>query len=201
MPYWYGLWNKNIIRSNGFGSSLLKTMKRPSGSHKSLVSSSLYASQSRHISNSKPENTVIASGYGVLETKINGFRSNLLKPLKNPCTYHQNPVSSSWYLSNFRHFSSFDSKMMVELLKNPTGSNQGLAPSWRVRLFGSQAAIEPATTDGLTVEGIIANEWTIHDECESDWKSHAAAVAQSIHLIKKRLQVQLEPFNPFYFTM
>ncbi|KAG8363895.1 hypothetical protein BUALT_Bualt19G0070100 [Buddleja alternifolia] len=50
------------------------------------------------------------------------------------------------------------------------------------------AVVEASTSDGLTVEGIIANNWIIYDENESDWKSHAAAIAQSIHLIKKRLR-------------
>ncbi|GAB4855646.1 Peptide chain release factor PrfB2, chloroplastic [Ancistrocladus abbreviatus] len=58
----------------------------------------------------------------------------------------------------------------------------------RVRLLGSQAAVEASTADGLTVEGILANQWSILDESESDWKSHASAIAQSIHLIKRRLQ-------------
>lgn len=59
------------------------------------------------------------------------------------------------------------------------------------RLFGSksQAAAEPSTSDGLTVEDIVAANWTILDEHESDWKSHASAIAQSIHLIKKRLKL------------
>lgn len=57
-----------------------------------------------------------------------------------------------------------------------------------VRQFGSPAVAEASTSDGLTVEGIIAGQWPILDESESDWKSHAAAIAQSIHLIKKRLQ-------------
>lgn len=48
---------------------------------------------------------------------------------------------------------------------------------------------EPTTSDGLTIEGIVAKGWTILDEAESDWRSHAAATAQSIQLIKKRLQV------------
>ncbi|CAI9769373.1 unnamed protein product [Fraxinus pennsylvanica] len=56
------------------------------------------------------------------------------------------------------------------------------------RLLSSQAAVEKSTSDGLTVEGIIANGWNIYDENESDWKSHASAIAQSIHLIKKRLR-------------
>ncbi|KAL4556214.1 hypothetical protein LXL04_038858 [Taraxacum kok-saghyz] len=55
-------------------------------------------------------------------------------------------------------------------------------------LFSTQTAVEPSTSDGLTVDGIVANQWTILDESESDWKSHASAIAQSIGLIKKRLQ-------------
>ncbi|KAL2231295.1 peptide chain release factor PrfB2, chloroplastic [Sesamum indicum] len=65
--------------------------------------------------------------------------------------------------------------------KMPCGSNFA-------RFLSSQAAVEASTSDGLTVEGIIANNWVIYDENESDWKSHAAAIAQSIHLIKKRLR-------------
>lgn len=62
-------------------------------------------------------------------------------------------------------------------------------PFTTLRLFSTQIALEPSTSDGLTVEGILGNRWTILDESESDWRSHAAAIAQSIHLIKKRLQV------------
>ncbi|XP_022719524.1 peptide chain release factor PrfB2, chloroplastic isoform X3 [Durio zibethinus] len=54
--------------------------------------------------------------------------------------------------------------------------------------FGTQAAIEPCTSDGLTVDGITGSKWTILEESESDWRSHAAATAQSIQVIKKRLQ-------------
>ncbi|KAI6692355.1 hypothetical protein NL676_020065 [Syzygium grande] len=56
------------------------------------------------------------------------------------------------------------------------------------RLFATRAAVEPATSDGLTVEGILSNRWAILDEGEGDWKSHAAAIAQSVILIKRRLQ-------------
>jgi peptide chain release factor 2 len=48
----------------------------------------------------------------------------------------------------------------------------------------------PRTADGLTVDSIADKGWTILAEAESDWRSHAAAVAQSIKLIKKRLKVQ-----------
>jgi len=46
------------------------------------------------------------------------------------------------------------------------------------------------TADGLTVDSIADKRWTILPEAESDWRSHAAAVAQSVKLIKKRLKVQ-----------
>ncbi|KAJ6757040.1 PEPTIDE CHAIN RELEASE FACTOR 2 [Salix koriyanagi] len=35
---------------------------------------------------------------------------------------------------------------------------------------------------------LASGNWTILDESESDWKSHAAAIAQSIQVIKRRLQ-------------
>lgn len=57
------------------------------------------------------------------------------------------------------------------------------------RFYGSEAAVELSTSDGLTVEGIIANQWPIVEESVSDWKSHASSIAQSIHLIKKRMKV------------
>ncbi|VVB00080.1 unnamed protein product [Arabis nemorensis] len=56
------------------------------------------------------------------------------------------------------------------------------------RPLSSEAVAVAATCDGLTVERIIANQWPILDENESDWKSHAAAIAQSIQVIKRRLQ-------------
>ncbi|XP_076946427.1 peptide chain release factor PrfB2, chloroplastic-like [Bidens hawaiensis] len=52
--------------------------------------------------------------------------------------------------------------------------------------FSTHAA---STSDGLTVDDIVNNQWVILDESEEDdWKSHASAIAQSISLIKKRLQ-------------
>ncbi|WOL15992.1 peptide chain release factor PrfB2, chloroplastic isoform X1 [Canna indica] len=52
----------------------------------------------------------------------------------------------------------------------------------------STAVSVPTTADGLTVDAIAAKGWPILDESESDWRSHAAAIAQSVQLIKKRLQ-------------
>lgn len=96
-------------------------------------------------------------------------------------------IPSSGCDSFWKYFTGFPS-FFIESFKIPSGNF-----SSNVRLFGSQAAVEPSTSDGLTVEGIIANQWTIFDESESDWKSHASSIAQSIHLIKKRLKV-----NPVY---
>lgn len=64
--------------------------------------------------------------------------------------------------------------------------SHGLLSPTRARFCASQpAAAEHSTSD---VQGILANNWPILDENDSDWKSHAAAIAQSIHLIKRRLQ-------------
>jgi len=41
----------------------------------------------------------------------------------------------------------------------------------------------------LTAEDIAGRGWHMLDESENDWRSHAAVVAQSIQLIKKRMQV------------
>lgn len=72
-----------------------------------------------------------------------------------------------------------------------------------VRFWGSEAATEASTCDGLTVDAIIANNWVIYDENESDWKSHASAIAQSIHLVKKRLRVSLslQPFPVYLYFL
>ncbi|KAJ7977866.1 Peptide chain release factor [Quillaja saponaria] len=138
------------------------------------------------------------------------FSSFLNKIVENPSGSRGDLVPSNWFwfASKYRHFS--DSSSQVATLpsgygfyrKNIPGCRsyllpdinfcygflQGLAFSSRFRLLGSQAAMEPSTSDGLTVEGILANNWTVLDESENDWKSHASAIAQSIHLIKKRLQ-------------
>ncbi|GJN31246.1 hypothetical protein PR202_gb19618 [Eleusine coracana subsp. coracana] len=62
------------------------------------------------------------------------------------------------------------------------------------RLFSSSStaavAAVPMTADGLTVDSIGSKGWTILPEAESDWRSHAAAVAQSVKVIKKRLKVR-----------
>lgn len=76
------------------------------------------------------------------------------------------------------------------------GHNLYFASLPKLRLFSSQtsALSEATTSDGLTVDAIVSKRWPILDESEGDWRSHAAAIAQSIQLIKKRLQVDLFSF-------
>ncbi|KAL7237657.1 hypothetical protein ACSBR2_003876 [Camellia fascicularis] len=97
------------------------------------------------------------------------------------------PIHGSGYDFLRKNFTG-SSLISVGNSKLSSGSDLGLLNSIHFRLFSSQVAVEPSTSDGLTVEGIIANQWPILEESESDWKSHASAIAQSIHLIKKRLQ-------------
>ncbi|KAK2639203.1 hypothetical protein Ddye_027055 [Dipteronia dyeriana] len=98
-----------------------------------------------------------------------GLSSFLFKALKNPSGSHFNRSKTCFFGSQYQQFF-------------PRKSKGGFS------FFGTQAATEPSTADGLTVEGIVANRWTILDESDSDWKSHAAAIAQSIQVIKRRLQ-------------
>ena len=103
---------------------------------------------------------------------VSGVPPVLIKTIKNPfCSY----FSVSKY-HNFAHLSGKDKVL---------ASGFGV---WK-SLFSTQAAAELSTSDGITVDGIAASNWTILDESESDWKSHAAAIAQSIQVIKRRLQV------------
>ncbi|KAG5084282.1 hypothetical protein JHK84_054320 [Glycine max] len=86
-------------------------------------------------------------------------------------------------LSRYRRHFSHSLPHNTSNLVPSTGSLQ-------IRFFASEAAAattEPSTSDGLTVQGILANNWNILDENDGDWKSHATAIAQSIHLIKRRL--------------
>ncbi|XP_010259316.1 PREDICTED: peptide chain release factor PrfB2, chloroplastic [Nelumbo nucifera] len=109
---------------------------------------------------------------------------------KPPNISHLNsqPVIGSSFrvLQSFSRFSC--SSFEVETIKKLACFHHFFVPPSGVHWFSSQAVIEPKTSDGLTVDNIVARRWTILDESESDWKSHAAAIAQSIQLIKKRLQ-------------
>lgn len=97
-------------------------------------------------------------------------------------------IFASRYCILGENISGFGSNGLLRL-KNPCGSTEVLLFPRGCRWFITQAAVEPSTSDGLTVDGIVASQWTILDESEGDWKSHAAAIAQSIKVIKKRLQV------------
>lgn len=70
------------------------------------------------------------------------------------------------------------------------------------REFCSSAAEESQAKnlDGMTVDDIVAKEWTVLEEDASDWKSHAAAIALSIQLVKKRMQVALLSHYRLYYS-
>lgn len=137
-----------------------------------------------------------------------GISSFLLKTIKNPSVSSRVLSGSSFFGSQNHHFlpvkpkstAMFSgcgvSRRIVPLfcpsslfgVESSCRSDEGLDFTRGIRFFSTHAAIEPSTSDGLTVDRIVANQWTILDESESDWKSHAAAIAQSIQVIKRRLQ-------------
>ncbi|KAE9446661.1 hypothetical protein C3L33_21451, partial [Rhododendron williamsianum] len=123
------------------------------------------------------------------------FLTCLFTSLSPPQSHHLSPSNQRFeILGSGYHFPTTNvtgsSSVSVGTSKFPSGSRLGLVNSSCFRLFGSQAAVEPSTSFGLTVEGIISSQWTILDESENDWKSHASAIAQSIHW--KSLIVRLE---------
>ncbi|KAK9084329.1 hypothetical protein Scep_030800 [Stephania cephalantha] len=79
-----------------------------------------------------------------------------------------------------------------QINKYSNGYDRFVANSISTRCFSSQGAAvdeqQPKSSDGLTVDRIVSSGWAILEEGEGDWKSHAAAIAQSIQLIKRRLQ-------------
>ncbi|KAM6578653.1 hypothetical protein CsatB_030490 [Cannabis sativa] len=121
-----------------------------------------YHSISRYFSTSVSKDNVLGSG-SVASTKTNNYGSERCR-----FSHHRSSV--------------------LEKRVSGFSSSSGFVPLSFFHWFSTQTAIEPSTSDGLTVDRILNNDWTILDESENDWKSHAAAVAQSIHLIKKRLQ-------------
>lgn len=143
-----------------------------------------------------------------IETPSGPFRfshsvsENLISPSGSPINRHgfhqialpsaplvsEKPISASGSPIFRRGFSGFCSRA-VPSSKSPCQFPQSPSILSPFQHFCTEAAVQPSTADGLTVEGIVASNWTILDETESDWRSHAAAIAQSIHLIKKRLKV------------
>lgn len=171
--------NKRILDS-GSSSFSLKTSKTLLGSvHNHTFSRNIF------VSGSKPLALSCASGKNITPLSSISFGSQR---------------RGIWHLSTENKvLASGCGVLVLPMVKSLYSSRGGLAPCSLVCLFGTQAAMEPSTCDGLTVDRIIASEWPILDEDESDWKSHAAAIAQSIHLIKKRLQVQLI-MRSFYYV-
>ncbi|KAB2634675.1 peptide chain release factor 1-like [Pyrus ussuriensis x Pyrus communis] len=162
-----------------------------------LLFSTLSESQHRNVNQpSNPQNLRNPiERRNILDSGISSFSHNTSK---TPSGSLQNPTfSSSIFVSGSKplalssgNAASGKNISGCGVLGLPTVKSlySGRGRFGLVCLFGTQAAVEPSTCDGLTVDRIIASEWPILDEYESDWKSHAAAIAQSIHLIKKRLQ-------------
>lgn len=111
------------------------------------------------------------------------FQNPILKPQYHHfCNSHlTNTIQASGYHSFLKKCSG-----LVLYPVNPLKTSSFCISE---RFFGSEATAELSSSDGLTVEGIIASQWAIVEESVSDWKSHASSIAQSIHLIKKRLKV------------
>nr|CAD1840074.1 unnamed protein product [Ananas comosus var. bracteatus] len=103
-------------------------------------------------------------------------RSTATSPLGSSIAYGARALSGTWRPSRCGE-----------------ASRSSIAPLLGLRSFSSPAttaaiAEPPRTCDGLTVDAIVGKGWTILDEGESDWRSHATAIAQSVQVIKKRLQ-------------
>lgn len=130
----------------------------------------------------KPQNaTNSIESHRILDPGPSSFSPKTSKTLPGSLQNVKNSIASG-------KSSGFSSNLGLPMVKSLRGFHGDLARCSLVRLFGTQAAQEPSTSDGLTVDRILNSEWPILTEDESDWKSHAAAIAQSIHLIKKRLQ-------------
>lgn len=172
-------------KPQNLSNSISKTSKTLLGSvHNHTFSSNIF------FSGSKPLALSSASG-----KNITGSHCSLLSSIS-----FGSQRRGIWHLSTENKvLASGCGVLGLPMVKSLYSSRGGLAPCSLVCLFGTQAAMEPSTCDGLTVDRIIASDWPILDEDESDWKSHAAAIAQSIHLIKKRLQVQLI-MRAFYYV-
>lgn len=150
----------------------------------SLLFSTLREPQPRNLN--KPQNATISiESHRILEPGPCSFSPKTSKTLLGSLQNVKNSIASG-------KSSGFSSNLGLPMVKSLCGFHGDPSRCSLVRLFGTRAAQEPSTSDGLTVDRILNSEWPILTEDESDWKSHAAAIAQSIHLIKKRLQVQLK---------
>ncbi|CAE5960409.1 unnamed protein product [Arabidopsis arenosa] len=115
---------------------------------------------------------------------INGIKT---RTIFSSCTSLSNPDSSSSVLVSRRSYNSTPASSSFRFNSGKISYYESNFVS-TTRSLSSEAVAVATTCDGLTVERIIANQWPILDENESDWKSHAAAISQSIQVIKRRLQ-------------
>lgn len=161
-------------------------------------------------SNSENTATASRSSYELLKYNTESSSSWFSRVKNSPDASKVLSASSCFSSKRYRYLSQLTSKLSAakcghSFLKNTSGVSSylllkrrktvefsfkgGIAPLSPCRTFSYHVDTEPSTSDGLTVDGIIAKQWTILNENEIDWKSHAAAIAQSINVIKKRLQV------------
>lgn len=117
---------------------------------------------------------------------INGIKT---RTIFSSCTSLSYPDSSSSVLVSRRIFNSTPASRSFGFNSGKISYSESNFV-FTTRSLSSEAVAVATTCDGLTVERIIANQWPILDENESDWKSHAAAISQSIQVIKRRLQVK-----------
>ncbi|CAL9238592.1 unnamed protein product [Arabidopsis halleri] len=115
---------------------------------------------------------------------INGIK---IRTIFSSCNSLSYPDSSSSVLVSRRNFNSTPASSYFGFNSGKISYSESNFVS-TTRSLSSEAVAVATTCDGLTVERIIANQWPILDENESDWKSHAAAISQSIQVIKRRLQ-------------
>ncbi|KAB2621609.1 peptide chain release factor 1-like [Pyrus ussuriensis x Pyrus communis] len=182
--------------SSGSWQLLCPNPEAKSGFFPFLLFSTLSESQPRNLYRpSSPQNLPNPfEKHRILDSGVSPFPPNTAESPFGSLQNH--PFPSSIFISGSKPHAL--SSGYVASGENVTGSGVLGLPMVRslysgrgsfglVCLFGTQAAVEPSSCDG-TVDRIIASEWPILDVNESDWKSHAAAIAQSIHLIKKRLQ-------------
>lgn len=190
----------SLILKRSFNRSLLLSQKSCTG--RQLISS-LFSSLSELQVKSPPSSGLrdfpsLDQNYKFL---LSGFSSFLLKTIERP------PRSqfrgSKRYLSSrssercrasasgigiLQRDNSGSASALLSRVILPYDSNKDQLHSKRFCMFSTETAVELSTSDGLTVDRIVASNWTILDESESDWKSHAAAISQSIQVVKRRLQ-------------
>lgn len=88
----------------------------------------------------------------------------------------------------------------LHLLKSRNGISQSLSSGvcrsgdGHSRVVARRGSHGDVLSRGGAAE-VTSRRWQICEESESDWRSHAAAIARSVDLIKARSQVQNPPFS------